>query len=111
MEIFFKFLFILILAVLILGAGFYITLTNVSHLMSTDNPHWQFKWLASGLLIRTGNWREVVDLRPPLKITRQANEWIFRSPNLTILVNTKPKLRIQWKKSLAGRTSTMNDEY
>lgn len=102
---------ILILGFFLLGAGFYITLNNIGRLLTTTKPQWQFRRLASGLLIKTGNWQEKVDLRPPLQVTRRANYLILHSHDLTITVNTKPNLRIKWKKNLAGRRSNANGEY
>jgi hypothetical protein len=110
LKIFLKIFLMLILAALLLGAGYYLVIANISRLLAAGKPEWQCRWIASGLLIKTGKWSEVVDLRPPLKVIHQADVWIFHAENLTLTVNTEPKLRIQWQKSLSRRRSIMNGE-
>jgi hypothetical protein len=111
MKNFLKMFLTLIVAVFILGAGLYVTLANVSFLLAKGKPHWECRWVASGLLIKTGIWSEVIDLRPPLQVTHQAELWILRSQGLTITVNTKPKFRVLWKRSLSSRKSLIHGEY
>lgn len=89
MKTFIKMFFTLVIAVCILGAGYYLALTNVSRLLTADKPHWQCRWLGSELLVKTGGWSEVVDLRFPLKLTRQVSLWILQGKNSTLKAITK----------------------
>jgi hypothetical protein len=98
MKNFFKMFFIIVMAFFLLGAGFYITISNVSRLIAAGKPRWQCHWGTTGLQVKTGKWCETINLQLPFQVRRQAHNWIIHGRDFHITVNTRPKLRIQWKK-------------
>jgi hypothetical protein len=107
----FKIFLMIGLAVLLLAAGFYVTLANVSQLLAAGKPQWQCRWSSSNLVIQTGKWREKISLQPPLQVTRQAGFWIVHRFGDIIAVTAKSKLRFLWLESPSGRRSNPNGEY
>lgn len=99
MKNFLKMFTIIIMAFFLLAVGFYYTLTNVSQLLAAGKPYLKCQWLPTGLQIKTGKWCETINIRPPFKVWYKSHIWVIQSPKATITVNTKPKLRIQWKKN------------
>lgn len=111
MKNFLKMFFALVLAIFLLGIGYYLVFTNLSYLLATDKPKLQCCWKNSGITLRTGAWIEMIALRAPFRITRETGKLVFGNKNMIITVTTSPKFRIQWKKSLLRRRSIMNGEY
>ena len=111
MKNFLKMFFIIIMAVFLFGAGFYLTIMNLSQLLAAGKPNMQLRWLTSGLQIQTARWRETIDLPSPLHIRSQSGKWMIYNRDFALTVNTKPKLQIFWKKSFVGRKIGTADEF
>jgi hypothetical protein len=106
-----KMFLILMMAFFLLGAGLYITLINMGQLLAAGKPEMQYRRLTSGLQIKMGKWHETIVLPAPVQITRRAYQWKIYSRDFTFTVNTKPKFRVLWKKSVHGRRSEPDGEY
>ncbi len=110
MKNFLKMTLIIIMAVFLCGAGFYLTLVNTTRLLAAGKPNMQCRWLSSGLVIKTAKWCETIDLPSPVHIRGQAGKWLIYSRNFALSVNTNP-LQIQWKKTFSRRKTKSTDEY
>ncbi len=90
----------LVMAAFLLGAGYFLVLSNLSYLLATGKPNFQIRNISSGLLIKTGDWVEKVNLATPIKVFRKNGALIFQSQRVVFTVSTKPKFRIYWKKAM-----------
>ncbi len=110
MKNFLKMFFIMVMAVFLCGAGFYLTLLNTSKLLAAGKPNLQCRWLGSGLQIQTAQWRETILLPTPVHIRNHSGKWLIYNRNFALTVNTKP-LQIQWEKNFQGGKTDSSDEY
>ena len=98
MKNFLKMFLVIIFGAFFCGAGFYLTMVNMSRLLAAGKPNLQCNWLGSGFQIKAARWCEVVDLPSPVRIKRRAGTWMVYNRDFTLMVSTKPNFRMQWKK-------------
>lgn len=99
MKIFLKMFLAIIMAAFMLGAGYYLVLSNLSYLLGGSKPDIHCGWNGKtpGISIQTGNWVEKINFQPPLKVYLKDSRWVFQTKQGTLYVTVAPRLKLQWK--------------
>ncbi len=90
-----KMLAIMIIALILLGAGLYLALNNLGIMLTEDHSGIKCRVISSGIEIKAGHWAEKVQLKFPAQIKHTRGRWEIQSGRHIITIYTAPTLKIK----------------
>jgi hypothetical protein len=111
MKQFVKFTLVFLLFGVIIAAGTWVALFNLSRILGAETPVPKLHWTSERLVIRTGAWAETIGWRPPFRVQRTANGWQISGAPGTLSVTNPPNLNVSWQSRPKRRRSNVRGEY
>lgn len=98
MKTFGKLLAIWIFILFFLALGLYFALNNLGSMLAADHDGLKWKWISSGIQIKTGGRVENIQFKLPVDIHLSNKRWVFQSGRHNVTIYRLPRFRIQWQK-------------